>query len=143
MYLGRGRVEQGKFVADSTGRHIYVGHNRENIGDLFKTYDASNVFAADTRKIARAEYSNELKRIESMDSVDLISFLSNDKTPAFVLRSYPRTTLVRMARNRYFKRSDMCMNPPIATTLTSGIPAPQIELAKNAMLDLKLNQKTM
>lgn len=143
MYLGRGRVEQGKFVADSTGRHIYVGHNRENIGDLFKTYDVSNVFAADTRKIARAEYSNELKRIESMDSADLISFLSNDKTPAFMLRSYPRTTLVRMARDRYFNRSDMYMNMPITTTLTSGIPAPQIEFAKNAILDLKLNQKTM
>lgn len=92
MYLGRGQIQAGKFVADSTGRHIYVGHNRENIGDLFKTYDTSKVFAANTRKIARAEYANELKRIESMSSDQLIAVLSDielsDHVPAQYISSY-------------------------------------------------------
>ena len=85
MYLGRGRLDDGKFIPDSAGRHIYVGHNRENLGDIFKAYDVSNVFAADTRKIARAEYAAELKRIESMPSDDLIEFISDEKTPAVIL----------------------------------------------------------
>ena len=42
-------------------------------------------FAADTRKIARAEYAAELKRIESMPSDDLIEFISDEKTPAVIL----------------------------------------------------------
>ncbi len=104
MYLGRGRVQDGQFVPDSTGRHIYTGHNRENIGDLFKTYDTSNVFAADTKKIVRVEYAKELQRIESMTSQELVEFLADEKTPATILQSYPRMTLLRMAQDKYFKK---------------------------------------
>lgn len=104
MYLGRGRVQDGQFVPDSTGRHIYTGHNRENIGDLFKTYDTSNVFAADIKKIVQVEYAKELQRIESMPTPELIQFLTDENTPPYVLQSYPRITLLRMARDKYFKK---------------------------------------
>lgn len=75
MLLGRGRIEDGKFVADSTGRHIYVGYNRESIGDLFRTYDMSNVFAADIRKIARVSYARELDSIRTMSRKEQLRFL--------------------------------------------------------------------
>ena len=104
MYLGRGRIQDGKFIPDSTGRHIYTGHNRENIGDLFKTYDTSKIFAADIKKIVRNEYAKELQRIESMDTQELIAFLADENTPASVLQSYPSMTLLRMARDKYFKK---------------------------------------
>lgn len=118
MYLGRGRVEQGKFVADSTGRHIYVGHNRENIGDLFKTYDTSNVFAADTRKIARAEYAKELQRIESMTTDELVQFIADEKHPEKILHFYSRDMLMRLARDKYFGRLSEILRPSLAHSLT-------------------------
>ena len=139
MYLGRGMINHGRFVADSAGRHMYVGHNRENMGDLFKTYDMSNVFAADTREIVRAEYANELKRIESMDLPDLINYLSDGETPTSMLGAYPRATLVRMARNRYFNRPDTGIDGPLAY----GLSIPEIKLTPGLILNLKTNQKSM
>ena len=56
MYLGRGHVKDGTFVPDSVGNHMYAGHNRENIGMLFRTYNTTNVFVADIKKIAMAGY---------------------------------------------------------------------------------------
>ena len=102
-FLGRGRIQDGKFMADSLGRHIYVGHNREVIGDLFRTYDMSNVFAADTRQIASAQYRKELQHVLNMPYDDLIKFLADSGHPETLLRLYPRSTLVHMARNKYFK----------------------------------------
>ena len=106
MLLGRGRIENGKFVPDEKGRYIYTGHNRETIGDLFETWDASNVFAADTRKIARAQYAAEWQRIEAMPDSALISFLErNDTTtkPCPVYSNMPRPVLLDLVRSRYFK----------------------------------------
>lgn len=143
MYLGRGRLDDGKFIPDSAGRHIYVGHNRENLGDIFKAYDVSNVFAADTHKIARAEYAAELKRIESMPSDDLIEFISDKKTPAVILATCPHTILVRMARDRYFGCFNIDNYMPIITDTTPSVSMPRVEMAKNLAIDLKLNQKTM
>lgn len=56
MYLGRGHVKNGAFVPNANGQHMYAGHNRESIGDLFATYSTSNVFAADIKKIAALGY---------------------------------------------------------------------------------------
>lgn len=103
MYLGRGRVEKGKFIADENGRHIYVGHNRETMGDLFRTYDASNVFAADTKKIAAAEYAKEWSKIENMTNEELVVYLTDTNTRAADLRLCSRAALLRLARDKYFK----------------------------------------
>lgn len=106
MLLGRGRIENGKFVPDENGRYIYTGHNREVIGDLFNTWDVSNVFAADTRKIARTQYAAEWQRIEAMPDSALISFLErNDTTtkPCPVYSNMPRPVLLDLVRSRYFK----------------------------------------
>lgn len=105
MYLGRGDVVDGKFIPNPNGRHMYTAHNRERIGDLFKTWDTRNVFAADTKKIAQTQYDQELTRIESMTTDALIAFLSQDNkfTPdTLSLRLASREELVQMARNKYF-----------------------------------------
>lgn len=142
MYLGRGKVVKGKFVPDKTGRHIYVGHNRENIGDLFKSYDSSNVFAADTRKIARIEYGRELERIESMDNSQLVRFLSGGKVSENVLRSYPRQTLIRMARNKYFKRVVPTDFAPTGPAISYAAPSSQTDLTNAFIAEFKSNQRS-
>lgn len=113
MDLGRGRIENGTFVADTSGRHIYTGHNRETMGDMFKTYDTSNVFAVDTRKIARVEYAKELNRIENMSRQDLLVFLKDagkDLTP-YEQQSLSREILVKMARAMYFHQDKQIAAP--------------------------------
>ena len=100
MYLGRGYVQDGKFVADANGRHIYTGHNRENIGDLFKAYDTSNVFAADIKNIAKAEYTKELERIKAMSDDELRRYLGEP----VIYSLYPRKTLLNLAIAKYFNK---------------------------------------
>lgn len=102
MFLGRGRIENGKFIADKNGQHIYVGHNRETMGDIFRTYDTSCVFAANTRNIVRTEYQQELKRIETMPRDKLVDFLDapNNINPEYA----PHDVLLQMARNKYFNQ---------------------------------------
>jgi hypothetical protein len=105
MYLGRGDVVDGKFIPNPNGRHMYTAHNRERIGDLFKTWDTRNVFAADTKKIAQTQYDQELTRIESMSTDALIEFLGQDKKigpDTMSLRLVSHEELVQMARNKYF-----------------------------------------
>ena len=118
MFLGRGRVENNEFIPDSTGQHMYVGHNRENMGDLFRAYDTSNVFAADTKNIVRDGYQKELEKIESMSYNQLIEYLSdNNKTS---LTGLSRDRLLYMARNKYFNKPlsvpPMPLNHWLATT---------------------------
>lgn len=102
MLLGRGRVENNEFIPDPKGQHIYVGHNRENMGDLFRTYDTSYVFAADTKNIVRDGYKKELEKIESMSNNQLIEYLSDIEKIAKVGLS--RDILLHMARNKYFNK---------------------------------------
>lgn len=105
-FLGRGRIENKTFVPDSLGRHIYVGHNREKIGDLFNSYDTSNIFAADTKQIATVEYARQLQRIMNMSYTELTNFLTDADTPPQMLRLYTHDALVRMARDKYLKIAD-------------------------------------
>lgn len=104
MMMGRGRVEKGQFVPDDAGKYIYIGHNRERIGDLFRTYDTSHVFAADTKKIARVSFAKELNILLNMPTEGLIQFLQSPEMPAEILRLYPRYILQQMARDKYFKK---------------------------------------
>ncbi|MDW2974520.1 MAG: hypothetical protein R8M70_00460 [Alphaproteobacteria bacterium] len=147
MYVGRGLIKQGKFIADPKGRHVYVGHNRENIGYLFSAYDVSNVFAADTRKIVRAEYAKELKRIESMNTEELIQYLSNKQTSVLELGTHSHESLVRMARNRYFNcldaNKDLSFAKNVAGQIAKSVTVPQMSQLQKLVLDLKKNQKTI
>ena len=107
MYLGRGRVENGVFVPDTLGKHIYAGHNREKIGDLFGTYDTNNVFAADTRQIVRNAYAKELQQIEALSERDLRAFISDSTVNAQELTCCTRDQLLRIARDKYFKKQPL------------------------------------
>ncbi len=108
MLLGRGRIENGKFIPDDKGQYVYTGHNREKIGYLFDTWDTSNVFASDTRKIARVKYAQELKRIESMPQNELVDFVFAELGGATSeLQKVPRHMLVQIARAKYFDSVDL------------------------------------
>lgn len=122
MFLGRGHVENNIFTPDSAGQHIYVGHNRENIGDLFKTYDMSSVFVANTRNIVRAEYQQELTKIESMSREQLIEYLSPENATLLAGTSHDR--LLHMARNKYFNQPQLTMVTPHKNTIANAIITP-------------------
>lgn len=108
MYLGRGRIENGRFVADQKGRHIYTGHNRENIGDLFKTWNMSNIFAADTRRIAHVEYTKEWLRIETLPREELIDYLTIKRILVQpIIDPLPQSALMELARDKYFQNKNM------------------------------------
>ncbi len=102
MFLGRGRIQDDKFIPDSLGRYMYTGHNREIIGDLFQTWDMSNVFTADTRKIVRAEYAQELEKIQNMSRDELVNYLAPDNMTTSKYLGLPHHVLIQYARDKYF-----------------------------------------
>lgn len=121
MYVGRGRVENGRFVADANGRHIYAGHNNENIGDLFNSYDVSNVFVADTKKIAQIEYGKEFDRIQSMPRDELAAYLRKMRPNigADLVAKMSRHELLQTVRHVYFNIYGPHNDMRAATALTA------------------------
>lgn len=105
MYVGRGRVENGQYVADPNGRPVFTAHNRERIGYLFDAWDTNNVFASNTQQIVRIQYAKELVRIESMPRAQLIEYIlqGNNKVTTEQLNQMPTHMLQKMARDRYFQ----------------------------------------
>ncbi len=131
LYLGRGSIENGKFIPNKNGRHIYAGHNREKIGDLFSSYDMSNVFAADIKRIARTEYAKELERIKSMSSKQLIKYLGEPMPYGM----YPREMLVNMAIAKYFNKDkdtrNIWLDSPNFAKQPTMTTQPQLLFAQN------------
>lgn len=113
MYLGRGRIENNKFVPDVNGRPVYTAHNREKLGYLFDAWDTNNVFAANIQQIARTKYAQELKRIESMPRQQLIKYIlsGNISVSAEQLDKMPTDMLQKMARDKYFNLQIPRMRP--------------------------------
>ena len=126
MFLGRGRIENGKFIADKNGKYIYTGHNRETIGYLIDQWDTSNVFAADTKKIVRAQYAREWSQIEALSREELIEFVQNNSTMINIdLSLTSREELLHIARTIYFNTPIPKKAPEhrIGDVLSLGYPA--------------------
>lgn len=104
MYVGRGRIENGQYIADQNGRPVFTAHNRERIGYLFDAWDTNNVFASNTQQIARSQYAKELKHIESMSRDQLIKYIlmGNKSVTYEQLSQMPTNMLKKMARDKYF-----------------------------------------
>lgn len=104
VYIGRGFAgKDNNFTPDSTGRHIFVANNNERMGDLFKTWDTRNVFAANMTRLARIEFAKEFERIVSSDRSDLIQYISNGKNDSLPDLEFRSTLeLKRLARAKYF-----------------------------------------
>ena len=103
MFLGRGHIEDGRFVESPDGTYMYAGFNSERIGDMFATYNTSNVFSADIEKIARVDYDKELKRLESLPVDQMIEYIIEGTTMrASDLRALSHADLVRLVRDKYF-----------------------------------------
>lgn len=103
MFLGRGRVENGNFIPDEKGRYMFAAHNSERLGDLFNSWDTSNVFSADIEKILTVEYGKELKRLESMSREKMIEYIiAGTPVKAADLMPLPRSELIRMVQAKYF-----------------------------------------
>lgn len=111
MFLGAGRIENGEFVPDENGVMMYAAHNRERIGDLFKTWDTSNVFCADIEKILAVEYTKELQKLESMSVDEMAEYLADgSNVNPIILRNMPRNVLMQMVRDKYFSRENTIKN---------------------------------
>jgi len=103
MYVGRGRVENGKFVPDSTGKAIYAGYNNESLGDVFKTYNTNRIFAADIYDIAVIEYDKELQKIQNLDNNELYRFVYDMPNDLYAMGP-SRKILEKMAQEKYFDK---------------------------------------
>lgn len=103
MFLGRGRIENGNFIPDPSGRYMFTAHNREKIGDFFKSWDTSNVFTADVQKILQTEYAKELKRLESLPQPQMIQYIVKDtQLSPKNLESMSRMELIQLVHKKYF-----------------------------------------
>lgn len=129
MFLGRGRVENGQFIADQGGNYMYAAHNSEKIGDLSK-WDMSNVFCADIEQILAKEYAKELKRLESLPRDKMIKYLiDGTDIRADDLQALPRTELVRMVQAKYF-----------GDDITKLLSAPDAPVAQIAVMQTQQNR---
>ena len=103
MFLGEGRIKAGEFVPGPTGQYMFTAHNRERIGDVFESWDTSNVFSADIEKILQIEYTKELKRLESMSRDKMIEYIKNDTgLSAEKLMELSHDELLRLVHAKYF-----------------------------------------
>ncbi len=139
MYLGRGRVVNGHFVADKNGRHMYVGHNRERMGDLIETWGTRNIFASDTRKIARVLYSQEWRKIETLSDSDLLKYVAPRPETRGQLMTASRAELLRLARERYFHQA----MPTQPQNQGRGALAMNEVPQDNTMTILQMSQRTI
>ncbi len=126
MFLGRGKNVNGKFVPSADGQYMYAGFNSERIGNVFETYDMSNVFSADIERISAVDYGKELKRLESLPTEKLIEYISKGSNiRPEELRRQPRTVLVRMLHNAYFGEQQVCP-APVAQPVIAQAKMPQL-----------------
>ena len=103
VFLGRGRVRDGKFTPDENGAFMYAGYNNESVGDIFRSFDTHNVFAADIYNISLASYENEFENVENMNYSDLYTFVY--ETPKQSYDIAPKTNeLKAMAYEKYFAK---------------------------------------
>lgn len=136
MYVGRGRIENGKFIPDNNGKPVFTAHNRERIGYLFDAWDTRNVFAANIQQIAQTKYKQELARIESMPRNQLIQYIlaGNSSVTADQLNQMPIYMLQKIARDKYFKGQipHTTQNPMPAVAQNTTVTPLDI-MARNAM----------
>ena len=110
MFLGKGRVENGKFVSDSSGKYMYAGYNKESIDDVFKILNTDRIFAADMYEIACASYKQELNKIENLKNEDLFQYVYN--APMDMYAMIPsRHALQNMASKKYFYKNKQDFQP--------------------------------
>lgn len=121
MFLGKGRVENGKFISDSAGKYMYAGYNNETIEDVFKISNTNHIFAADIYNIACVSYEQELKKLKGMKNSDLFRYIYDAPIDRYVM-VLPRQTLQDMAASKYFYKNKQDFVPkPVL---------PKINLAK-------------
>ena len=115
VYLGRGCVENGSFVPDTNGKHLYAGYNNETIADMFGTYRTDKLFVADIYGIAVAEYTKELNRIQNMEYDDMFDYVYNVPSDLYAMAPAQKT-LRNMATEKYFNKNFEPATLPIVNT---------------------------
>ena len=118
---------------------MYVGHNRERMGDLIETWGTRNIFASDTRKIARVLYSQEWRKIESLSDSDLLRYVAPKPDTRGKLMTASRAELLRLARERYFPQA----MPTQPQNQGRGALAMNEASQDNTMTILQMSQRTI
>lgn len=101
MYLGRGHVENGNFVPDSTGEFMYAGYNHESVGDIFATFNTNRIFAADIHDISLVAYTKEFEKIKNMGDKELFHFVYDIPNDLYAIIPEHKK-LESMATQKYF-----------------------------------------
>lgn len=114
MLVGRGYIQDNMFIPDPDGQYVFSAHNSEKMGYLFKTWDTSNVFAANTKQIIRAHYAQELAKIDTMSVMELINFISPKPEDIHTIQTLPINILRKMAYDKYFNKYPQQPNKEIS-----------------------------
>lgn len=121
MYLGKGHMQDGKFVPDSNGKVLYAGYNNETIDDIFATYRTNHIFAVDMLTLAEYAYAQEYKKIQDMQYNDLYQYVYDVPKDYYAIMPQ-RQDLQNMARAKYFNKDSFTPRQPMVRMNTASVP---------------------
>ena len=128
MYLGCGRMENGEFIPDTNGKHLYAGYNNESIEDVFAAYRTDHIFAVDMYNLSRVAYAQEYQKVQNMNYDDMFRYVYNEPYDGLYVLEPNKTSLRAMATEKYFDKNKQNFQPtvtPVHMMTASVIPGPK------------------
>ena len=116
MYLGKGYMRNGVFVADPKGKVLYAGYNNESIDDIFSVFPTNRIFAVDMFELARYAYTQEFQKIQNMNYNEMYQYVYDVPQDLYAL-SPRHQDLKKMAQEKYFNKAKF--EPPMQNVQTN------------------------
>ena len=125
MYLGRGRMKNGKFIPDTNGKHLYAGYNNESIEDVFAAYRTDHIFAVDMYNLSRVAYTQELQKVQNMDYDEMFRYVYDEPYQGSYALAPNTKTMRAMATDKYFNKQNFQPTvQPVRMVTASVVPGP-------------------
>jgi len=147
MFLGIGRMENGKFIPDAHGTPIYAGYNNESTGDIYGTYPTNRIMAADMFVAAQYGYTKEFQKVQDMNYDEMFHYVYEEPYDGLYAFAPDNTSLRQTAAAKYFSKDKQDFKPatkPVRMQTASVTPPlPQIQQlrAKNFIRNLGVRSK--
>ena len=124
MFMGIGRMENGKFIPDEHGTPIYAGYNNESTGDIYGSFPTNRIMAADMFVAAQHAYTREFQQIQNMNYNEMFRYVYDLPCDLYTM-SPNQDALRKMATDKYFNKNDPNFKPaiqPIRMQTASVVP---------------------
>jgi hypothetical protein len=120
MYLGRGRIVNGKFIESQNGTPMYAGYNNETIAEVnFKSswFSEYPVFAFDVNDAAMDVYEKQVEKILNMTNEEVIQYVYSDNRYYYAF-AVSHETVIRDAINKFVSPANFSPTIPQLNTAT-------------------------